>query len=136
MKMNFLTEEEIKQRYLNSDFKNGIMKALDIEVIGHFGNAVCVDAPICYYNDGVYVFPFNGIVSTLSCGILIKVIFDLFDIHEEDGIKLSKIKNIPCRIAFNDNKTIAVGNFIKNKFMIVDEFHDSFKKYISEIKFN
>jgi hypothetical protein len=74
--------------------------------------------------------------STLNCGVLIRTIFELLDIHEEDGIKLSNIKQCPCRIIINENNTIAVGHFMNDKFLIIEDFIEDFKKYIKEIKFN
>lgn len=135
MKPTFKTEDEIRNSFGNVKIYNAIIQYIDLEIIGHFGNIVSLDMPI-QYNQCTMTNPFNGMSSTLNCGVLIRTIFELLDIHEEDGIKLSNIKQRPCRIIISENNTIAVGNFMNDKFLIIEDFIEDFKKYIKEIKFN
>lgn len=100
--------------------ENNIIEFIDINTIAHFGNCTCLE--IACSN----VWSMSGYNNTRNLGYLIKAFIELFDISNEDGLRLTDIKNIPCRLVFNENswgsKCIGFGHFMKNKFVLTEEF--------------
>lgn len=96
--------------------ENNIIKGIDINIIAHFGNTPCLTIfcenimPYGHYND----------ISRL--GYLLKVIVELFEVEREDGVALSELKNIPCRLIFEGEKAIGIGHFMKDKFILFSDF--------------
>lgn len=103
--------------------ENNIIKGIDINIIAHFGNIPCLTImceniiPYGHYND----------ISRL--GYLLKAIVEFFELAKEDGVFLSELKNIPCRIVFEGNgkshwgeKAIGIGHYMKDKFILFDDF--------------
>ena len=89
----------------NVVIRNDIITSVDIDVIGHFGNCSSLE---------IY-----GKI------ILVRALVELFEISEEDGIRLSDIKNIPCRILLDGSpfgRCIGFGHFMKNKFVYTEDF--------------
>lgn len=73
------------------------------------------------------VWQMSSYNNTRSLGYLIKAFIELFDISNEDGLRLTDIKNIPCRLVFNGknswgSKCIGFGHFMKDKFVLTKEF--------------
>ena len=73
------------------------------------------------------VWPMSSYNNTRSLGYLIKAFIELFDISNEDGLRLTDIKNIPCRLVFNGknswgSKCIGFVHFMKDKFVLTKEF--------------
>ena len=113
-------EEDV--RSLGLGIQNNIIENVDVNTIAHFGNVTCLEiyctdiCPMCTYNN------------TANLGFLIRALIELLGISEEDGLRLSKIKNIPCRLVFNDkncswgSKCIGIGHFMKDKFVLLDDF--------------
>jgi hypothetical protein len=113
-------EEDI--RSLGFDIQNNIIEEVNVNTIAHFGNVTCLEIyctniwPMCTYNN------------TLNLGLLIRALIELLGISAEDGLSLSEIKNIPCRLVFNDtdcwcgSKCIGIGHFMKDKFVPIEDF--------------
>ena len=131
MKIQFTTEAEIREQFPEAQIKNGFVKKIDLQVIGHFGNLVTLDMPIT--SGGGISNPLAGYNSTISCGVYIKIIFELFGISEEDGIRISEIKNIPCRVVDANFRMKAVGNFMEDKFIVFDNLPDKYDEYMAEL---
>lgn len=114
------TEDRIKK--LGYGISNNIIICVDINAVGHFGNNVCFE--IMCSN----VYPMAMYNNTSNIGYLIRSFIELFDLTEEDGMRLSKIKNIPCRLVFDDpnctwgSKCIGFGHFMDDKFVLTDDF--------------
>ena len=116
----FITEVEVIERLGEPEITNGFVKGMDIDVIGHFNNMVTLDMPLVF-NVGTGVNPFATTNFTRDCGLVIRCMFDLLDIFEEDGQRLSAIKNVPCRVVCNNHAFAGIGNFMKNKFLLKDD---------------
>lgn len=117
--MNYKTLKEITAD--KNSVENNIIEKIDIDVIAHFGNSVCFEI-IC-----TNVFAMSGYNNTANVGFLIKKFIELFDLEEEDGIRITKIKNIPCRLIFKGggglgSQCIGFGHLMKDKFVYTDEF--------------
>lgn len=114
------TEDRIKK--LGYGISNNIITCVDINTVGHFDNSVCFE--IMCSN----VYPMAMYHNTSNIGYLIRSFIELFDLTEEDGMRLSKIKNIPCRLVFDDpnctwgSKCIGFGHFMDDKFVLTDDF--------------
>lgn len=96
--------------------------SFDVEVIGHFGNAVSLI--IAAKN----IIPYSAYNNTANIGYILKYLVELLGIEEEDGLRLSQIKNIPVRLIFDCKdststfgaKCIGIGNFMEDKFVMFD----------------
>lgn len=127
MKVNYFTQLEVCGKFHETEVKNALVEKIDLNVIGHFGNAVTLDIPI-NIDDCLYSNPFSSISSTLNCGVLIQALFNVLDLNEDNGISISGLKKIPCRVIVSDNKTVAIGNFMKNKFIVFEDLLKSFNE--------
>lgn len=108
------------------DFKeftieNNIITKLDIDIIAHFGNTVSL------VMDCRYCRPLPLYNSTANIGYVIRRLVEFLDIEREDGITLSQIKNIPIRIVYDGNKTIAFGHFMDDKFITIEDLMEGNK---------
>ena len=105
--------------------ENNIIKEIDINIIAHFGNIPCLTImceDICPY--GAY----NDIA---RLGYLLKAFVEFFGVDREDGVMLSKIKNIPCRLVFTGNgethfgeKAVGIGHYMKDKFIFFKDLQE------------
>ena len=73
------------------------------------------------------VWSMSSYNNTRSLGYLIMAFIELFDISNEDGLRLTDIENIPCRLVFNGKnswgyKCIGFGHFMQDKFVLTKEF--------------
>lgn len=113
------TKEQIKE--MGHSIENNMIEYVDVNTIAHFGNVTCFEivcSNICAMSS------YNNL---RSLGFIIKAFIELLDLSEEDGLRLSKIKNIPCRLIFEGqggwgSKCIGFGHFMKDKFVFVDDF--------------
>lgn len=111
------TEKEIKEMGYN--IENNFIEEVDINTIEHFGNLTCFE--IMCSN----VCPMSGYNNIGNIGYIIRAFIELFDLSEEDGLRLTKIKNIPCRLIFEGgwgSRCVGFGHFMKNKFVLTPEF--------------
>lgn len=103
--------------------ENNIIKEIDINIIAHFGNTPCLTI-ICEK-----IIPYGHYNDISRLGYLLKAIVEFFEVAKEDGVVLSELKNIPCRIVFEGNgnnhwgeKAVGIGHFMKDKFILFDDF--------------
>ena len=101
--------------------ENNIIERVDVNCIGHFGNCVAFEIQcknvyaMCHYNN------------TANLGFIIKKFIELMGLTDEDGIRLSNIKNVPCRIVYADphcsygSRCVGIGHFMENKFVLIDD---------------
>ena len=113
------TEQEIKD--MGHSIENNIITAVEVNVVAHFGNVTCFE--IRCEN----VWPMSSYNNLRNLGYIIKAFIELFDLSEEGGIRLSEIKNVPCRLIFEGSggwgsKCIGFGHFMKDKFVLTKDF--------------
>ena len=110
---------------LGYGIENNIINSIDVNIIAHFGNIPCLTIKcknICPY--GTY----NDIA---RLGYLLKAIVEFFEVSREDGVMLSDLKNIPCRLVFTGNgeshwgeKAVGIGHYMKDKFILFEDFKE------------
>jgi len=117
MDFSFIKEDDLKKRFAKITIKNAYIKHLDIEVIGHYGNIVTLDAPVLF-DGNKFSNPLGLINFTRGCGNVIRTLFYLLDIGREDGCKLSDLKDIPCRIVMLNCEIVGIGHLISDRFLL------------------
>lgn len=101
--------------------ENNIIERVDVNCVGHFDNLVTLQ--IACKN----VWAMSGYNNTANVGFIIKKFIELMGLTKEDGIRLSDIKNIPCRIVYEDPncswgaKCVGIGHFMDDKFVLIDD---------------
>lgn len=111
------TADEIKD--MGYTIENNIIESVDVVVDGHFGNAVCLRIM------GKNLHILYGYNNTNNVGLLIKSFVELFDLEEDKGCSLSKLKKIPCRIVLKGGHLgtcVGFGHFMNDEFVLTDEF--------------
>jgi hypothetical protein len=105
--------------------ENNIIKEIDINIIAHFGNIPCLT--IMCEN----IMPYGHYNDIARLGFLLKAIVEFFEVYREDGVMLSKLKNIPCRLVFEENgknhwgeKVVGIGHYMKDKFILFEDFNE------------
>lgn len=94
--------------------------SLDVQVIGHFDNSVSL---VIAANN---VIPYSSYNNTENIGFIIKYIVELLGIEKEDGLLISKVKDVPARLIFDSKepgwgaKCVGIGNFMEDKFVMFD----------------
>lgn len=108
---------------LGCGLENNIIKEIDVNIIAHFGNISCFT--IMCEN----IFPYCNYNNIANLGYLLKAFVEFFECDREDGVMLSKIKNIPCRLVFEGNgdthfgeKAVGIGHYMKDKFILFEDF--------------
>lgn len=116
------TLDDIKM--LGFGVENSIIKEIDINIIAHFGNIPCLT--IMCEN----ICPYGSYNDIARLGYLLKALVEFFGVEREDGIMLSKLKNIPCRLVFTGNgeshwgeRAVGIGHYIKDKFILFKDFN-------------
>ncbi len=69
----------------------------------------------------------NEIVSrynnNMNLAYVIRGLVEMFDVTEEDGYHFfNKFRDIPCRIVIKDSQIIGFGHFIKDRFVLIEDF--------------
>lgn len=113
------TKSQIEE--MGYGIENNIIEKVDVNCIGHFGNCVTFEIQcknvyaMCHYNN------------TANLGFIIKKFIELMGLTDDDGIRLSNIKNVPCRIVYEDPhcsygaRCVGIGHFMENKFVLIDD---------------
>lgn len=104
------------------DIANNIITDVDINTIAHFGNTTCFEIrckDVC---------PMGTYNNTQNLGFILKAFIELFELSEEDGLRISEITNIPCRLIFESkngciwgSRCIGIGHFMKDKFVFIED---------------
>ena len=121
MKLQDVIKNREKILDMGNSIGNNIIENVDVNIVAHFGNLTCFEI-VCRN-----VCPMSGYNNTQRLGFLLKAFVELFDLSEEDGLRLSEIKNIPCRLVFEGkdewgSRCIGFGNFMKDKFVLTEDF--------------
>lgn len=67
----------------------------------------------------------SGYNNISNLGYIIRAFFEVIGLSEEDGLRLSEIKNVPCRLIFEGglgSRCVGFGHFMKDKFVLTEEF--------------
>lgn len=112
------TEEQIKET--GHRIENNLIEEVNVNAIAHFGNITSFEI---YCSN---ICPMSGRNNIGNLGYVIRAFIELFDLSEEDGLRLTKIKKIPCRLVFKNgfgfgNECIGIGHFMKDKFVLIDD---------------
>lgn len=104
-----------------NSIENNIITRVDVNVIGHFGNCPCFEI------DCSNVTAMHSYNNRENLGFLVAAFVELFDIAEEDGIRITHFPSIPCRLIMKGeggwgSKCIGFGHFMKDKFVYTDDF--------------
>ena len=115
--MKIYTEQEI----INAGYSisNDIIENIDVNIIGHFGNVVSLEL-FCKTRRLL-----SGYNNTRNIGQMAKFLIEFLEIDEEEGIRLSEIKNVPIRIVTEVNNygiCIGFGHYMENKFILTEDF--------------
>lgn len=105
--------------------ENNIIKNIDINIIAHFGNIPCLQI-VCEN-----ICPYGTYNDIERLGFLLKAIVELFGVEREDGVLLSELKNIPCRLVFKENggnhwgeRAVGIGHYMKDKFILFEDLSE------------
>lgn len=103
--------------------ENNIITNVNINTIAHFGNTTCFEIGC------TDVYPMSCYNNTQNLGYILRAFIEFFELSEEDGIRITEIKNIPCRLIFESkngctwgSKCIGIGHFMKDKFVFIEDF--------------
>lgn len=121
MKLKDVIKTKAEIERMGHSVENNIIEKVTVNIIGHFGNCPCFE--IWCSN----VSPMSDYNSRQNLGYILAAFVELFDIAEEDGLRLDKIRNVPCRLIFEGeggwgSKCIGFGNFMKDKFVLTADF--------------
>lgn len=115
------TKREIDD--IGYDIANNIITNVNINTIAHFGNLTCFEIAC---SD---VYPMSCHNNLQNLGYILRAFIEFFELSEEDGLRITQIKNIPCRLIFESknectwgSKCIGFGHFMKDKFVFVEDF--------------
>ena len=115
------TKQEIDD--IGYDIANNIITNVNINTIAHFGNSTCFEIAC---ND---VYPMSCYNNLQNLGYILRAFIEFFELSEEDGLRITQIKNIPCRLIFESkngciwgSKCIGFGHFMKDKFVFTEDF--------------
>lgn len=123
-------QSELKNLYI----ENNMLKKIDVNVVGHFGNITTLEMQFT----NCCLFSGYNLGSLLP--FVLKVIVESLELSEDNGIRLSDIKEIPIRIVSSSSygRVIGFGHFMKDRFLFVDDiiqlakenFEDKLKKEV------
>lgn len=119
MKLKEIVKTQKQIEEMGYKVENNIIEDLNINTIAHFRNLTCLEIGCSN------VYPMSGYNNISNLGYILRAFIELFDLSEEDGLRLTKIKNIPCRLVFEGgwgSKCIGFGHFMKDKFVLTEEF--------------
>lgn len=121
MKLREIIKSKKQIEEMGHSIENNVIVSVDINTIAHFGNCTCFEIAC---ED---VCPMSTYNNTCGLGLLVKSFVELMEISREDGLRLSEIKNIPCRLVFAGkggwgSRCIGFGHFMKDKFVLTEEF--------------
>lgn len=123
MKLNDIIKKKSDIDSIGYDIDNNIITHIDINTIAHFGNLTCFEIGC------TNVYPMSCYNNTQNLGYILRAFIEFFELSEEDGIRITEIKNIPCRLIFESkngctwgSKCIGIGHFMKDKFVFIEDF--------------
>lgn len=119
-----------KQELIDDGYviENAMLEYMDIDIIGHFGNITTfnmVTNCCCIFSN----YNMGAILSDV-----IKCVIEVLNLSEEDGLHLSKIKNVPIQIVAKGlgSKVEGFGCFLGDRFVMVDDVIELAKENVKE----
>lgn len=110
------TLNAIHFKHPTATVKNNIVKGLDIEILGHFGDVITPKLLLKGWR------LLHGHNSTQNVGHIIRALCELFDRCPEDGGSvLELLRDVPCRIVVEDDDVLAIGHFMDDRFILIDD---------------
>lgn len=108
------TQSDLK----NYHIENNMIEFIDVNIVGHFGNIMTLTMAFqncCLFSQ----YNLGNLIGTV-----LKVIFEVLELTEDNGLCLSKVKNVPVRIVSENSwgsKVIGFGHFMKDRFVLVED---------------
>lgn len=96
--------------------ENNTIEDVNIDIIAHFGNVAC------FVIGCSNVFPMSSYNNTGNLGYILKAFIEMFELSREDGVYLTDIKNIPCRLVLDGGRCVGFGHFMKDRFVLTEDF--------------
>lgn len=111
------TEKDFKDGFT---IENNIITKAEVNTIAHFGNLTSFEI---YCKN---IVPYSNRNNAKNLGNVIKAFVELMKLEREDGVRLSEIKDIPCRLVFEGksaygSKAIAIGHYMDDRFILLDD---------------
>lgn len=108
--------------------ENAMLEHMDIDIIGHFGNITTFNM----VTNCCCIFSNYNMGSILSD--VIKCVVETLNLSEEDGLHLSKVKNVPIQIVSKGwgSKVEGFGCFLGDRFVMVDDVIALAKENVKE----
>lgn len=119
MKLKDIIKTQKQIEDMGYKIENNIIENVNVDTIAHFGNLTCFE--IACSN----VYPMSTYNNVGNLGYILRAFIELFDLSREDGLRLTEIKNIPCRLVFEGgrgSRCIGFGHYMKDKFVLTEEF--------------
>ena len=119
MKLKEIIKTQSQLEEMGYKIENNIIENVDVNTIAHFGNVTCFEIGC------TNVYPMSAYNNIGNLGYIIRAFIEIFDLSEEDGLRLTKIKSLPCRIILEGgwgSKCVGFGHFMKDKFVLTEEF--------------
>ena len=97
--------------------ENNVLKSLEVSITAHFGNTVTCEM----------LFDNCCLFSTYNLGALtaeiLKAVVECLDLSQENGLRISSVKNVPVRTVFDklSNRVIGFGHFMRDRFLLAEE---------------
>jgi hypothetical protein len=96
--------------------ENNMIRGLDIEISEHFGDII---SPVLSLKGWRLL---HGHDNTHNVGFIIRALCQLFDRCPKDGGSvLELLRDVPCRIVRLNDEVIAIGNFVDDRFIFIDD---------------
>ena len=111
------TQKQIEE--MGHKIENNLIEYVNINTVAHVGNLTS------FKIECSNVCPMSRYNNINNLGYVLRAFIELFDLSKEDGLRLTEIKNIPCRLIFEDgpfSRCIGFGHFMKDKFVLTKEF--------------
>lgn len=118
--MKIKTYKDIQKSLSDLDGKhieNNLLNSLDVSLTAHFGNSVTCEMQ---FENCCLFASYN--LGGLTADVL-KAIIECLKLSEEDGLRISEVKNIPVRIVCDSKwgKVIGFGHFMEDRFLLADD---------------
>lgn len=122
------TEETLKE--LGYRIENNIIEKIDVNIVGHFGNITTLEVFLkdcCLFSQ----YNLGG-----SFPFVVKSIVEILNLTDDNGVRLSKIKNIPVRLVIKGRglgEAVGIGNFMNDEFILVKDVIDMSIENVKEV---
>lgn len=98
--------------------ENNMIRNVEVSVVGHFGNITTLEV---FCENCCMFSQYN--IGTLLPDVL-KTIVEVLDLSEDNGVRLSEIKDIPIRLVTTQKcfgTVVGFGNFMKDRFLLIED---------------